>query len=80
MRLPQPSARPTPLPAGPPQPLAFDTAEATWHTYRQQTCDAMTIQWEGGDTGRTAYPKCLVTATWRHMNELAELYAGLWRE
>ena len=80
LRLPAPSFRPTPLPTAPPQPLSFDKAEATWRAYRQQTCDAMTIQWEGGDMGRIAYPKCLVTVTWDHMNELADLYAGLWGE
>jgi uncharacterized protein YecT (DUF1311 family) len=66
------------LPAGPPQRLAFDAAEATWLSYRKQTCDAMTVQWEGGTLYRTAYPKCLVTVTWDHMNELADLYSGLW--
>lgn len=78
LRLPAASAKPLPLPKGAPRPLAFDTAEATWRAYRQQTCDAMTIQWEGGTLYRIAYPRCLVTVTWDHMNELASLYAGLW--
>lgn len=78
LRLPPASVRPTPLPNGPPRPLEFDAAEATWRAYRQQACDAMTIQWEGGTLYRVAYPKCLVTVTWGHMNELADLYAGLW--
>jgi uncharacterized protein YecT (DUF1311 family) len=77
LRLPPQSNRPTPLPAGPPQHLEFDTAEATWLSYRKQACDAMTAQWEGGTLGRTAYPKCLVTVTWNHMNELEDLYAEL---
>jgi uncharacterized protein YecT (DUF1311 family) len=77
LRLPPESNRPTPLPAGPPQRLEFDTAEATWLIYRKQTCDAMTAQWEGGTLGRTAYPKCLVTVTWDHMNELEDLYSDL---
>lgn len=78
LRLPPKSNRPTPLPAGPPpQHLEFDTAEATWLSYRKQTCDAMTVQWEGGTLGRTAYPKCLVTVTWDHMNELEDLYSDL---
>jgi uncharacterized protein YecT (DUF1311 family) len=77
LRLPPRSNRPTPLPAGPPQRLGFDTAEATWLSYRKQTCDAMTVQWEGGTLGRTAYPKCLVTVTWDHMNELEDLYSDL---
>ncbi len=75
LRLPPPSFKPQPLPMGPPAPLAFDAAEATWRAYREQACQAMTIQWEGGDMGRTAYPKCLVTLTWRHMQELGDLYA-----
>jgi uncharacterized protein YecT (DUF1311 family) len=62
---------------GSPQHLEFDTAEATWLSYRKQTCTAMIAQWEGGTLGRTAYPKCLVTVTWSHMNELDELYSGL---
>lgn len=77
LRLPPPSNRPTPLPTGPPQHLEFDVAEATWLSYRKQTCDAMTVQWEGGTLGRTAYPKCLVTVTWDHMNELEDLYSDL---
>lgn len=66
-----------PLPAASPQHLEFDTAEATWLSYRKQTCAAMTAQWEGGTLGRTAYPKCLVTVTWNHMNELGDLYSDL---
>jgi uncharacterized protein YecT (DUF1311 family) len=77
LRLPPRAYKPTPLPAGPPQHLEFDTAEATWLSYRKQTCDAMTAQWEGGTLYRTAYPKCLVTVTWDHMNELDDLYSGL---
>ena len=38
----------------------------------------MTYQWEGGTLGRVNYPKCLLTVTWDHMNELADLYLGLW--
>jgi uncharacterized protein YecT (DUF1311 family) len=77
LRLPAPGVGSLPD-DGPPKPLKFDAAEAAWLTYRQQTCDAMTIQWEGGTLYRVAYPKCLVTVTWDHMNELADLYAGLW--
>jgi hypothetical protein len=73
-----PSDRPTPLPAGPPRPLKLDAAEAAWRSYRQQTSDAMIIQWDGGTLYRVACPKCLVTVTWDHMNELADLYTGLW--
>jgi uncharacterized protein YecT (DUF1311 family) len=64
---------------GPPTRLEFDTAEATWLTYREQSCRAMIYQWEGGTMGRIAYPQCLLTVTWNHMNELAELYSGLWQ-
>jgi uncharacterized protein YecT (DUF1311 family) len=64
-------------PGGSPQPIEFDTAESTWLSYRKQTCAAMTTQWEGGTLGRTAYPKCLVTVTWNHMNELNDLYSNL---
>jgi uncharacterized protein YecT (DUF1311 family) len=78
LRLPAPSVRSPPLPDGPPRPIKLDAAEAAWLTYRQQTCDAMTIQWDGGTLYRVAYPKCLITVTWDHMNELADLYAGLW--
>ncbi len=77
LRLPPASVRPPPS-DGPPKPLQLDAAEATWRAYRRQACDAMTIQWEGGTLYRLAYPKCLVTVTWGHMNELADLYAGLW--
>jgi uncharacterized protein YecT (DUF1311 family) len=78
LRLSLQANRATPLPtAGSPQHLEFDTAEATWLTYRKQTCDAMTVQWEGGTMGRTAYPKCLVTVTWNHLNELDDLYSDL---
>jgi uncharacterized protein YecT (DUF1311 family) len=78
LRLPAASVRSPPLPDGPPRPLKLDAAEATWLTYRQQACDATTIQWDGGTLYRVVYPKCLVTVTWDHMNELADLYAGLW--
>jgi uncharacterized protein YecT (DUF1311 family) len=77
LRMSLQSNRPTPLPGGPLQHLEFDTVEATWLTYRKQACTAMTAQWEGGTLGRTAYPKCLVTVTWDHMNELDDLYSGL---
>jgi uncharacterized protein YecT (DUF1311 family) len=78
LRLSLQTNRDAPLPAGSPQRLEFDTAEATWLSYRKQTCDAMTAQWEGGTLYRTAYPKCLVTVTWNHMNELDGLYSELW--
>ena len=71
-----PPFSPAPPPDGLPRPLKFDDAEAAWLAYRKQACDAMTAQWEGGTYGRIAYPRCLVTVTWRHMNELADLYAG----
>jgi uncharacterized protein YecT (DUF1311 family) len=64
LRLP-PYAR-TALP-GPPRRPAFDTAEATWLTYREQSCRAMTYQWEGGTLGRVNYPKCLLSVTWDHI-------------
>jgi uncharacterized protein YecT (DUF1311 family) len=57
----------------------LDAAEATWLTYREQTCRAMIHQWEGGTMGRIAYPQCLLTVTWNHMNELAGLYSDLWQ-
>ncbi len=66
------------LPAAP-RRLDIDTAETTWRTYREQSCRAMIYQWEGGTLGRVAYPKCLLTVTWHHMNELADLYSGLWQ-
>ena len=65
-------------PPGPPKHLDFDDAEATWLIYRKQSCMAMTYQWEGGTLGRVNFPKCLLTVTWDHMNELANLYSGLW--
>jgi uncharacterized protein YecT (DUF1311 family) len=64
---------------GAPRRLDIDTAETTWLTYREQSCRAMIYQWEGGTLGRVNYPKCLLTVTWDHMNELAELYSGLWQ-
>jgi hypothetical protein len=64
---------------GAPRHLGIDTAETTWLTYREQSCRAMIYQWEGGTLGRVAYPKCLLTVTWDHMNELADLYSGLWQ-
>jgi uncharacterized protein YecT (DUF1311 family) len=78
LRLPPADVGPAPRPDGPPSPLGFDAAEATWRAYRQQACDAMTTQWDGGTLYRIAYPRCVVTVTWGHMNELADLYAGLW--
>ncbi len=62
-----------------PSRLGIDTAETTWLTYREQSCRAMIDQWEGGTLGRVNYPKCLLTVTWRHMDELADLYSGLWQ-
>lgn len=64
---------------GTPGRLDIDTAETTWLTYREQSCRAMIYQWEGGTSGRINYPKCLLTVTWDHMNELADLYSGLWQ-
>ena len=64
---------------GRPTHLEIDTAEATWLTYREQSCRAMIYQWEGGTLGRVNYPKCLLTVTWDHINELADLYSGLWQ-
>jgi hypothetical protein len=66
------------LPAAPSR-LDIDTAETTWLTYREQSCRGMIYQWEGGTLGRINYPKCLLTVTWDHMNELADLYSGLWQ-
>jgi uncharacterized protein YecT (DUF1311 family) len=65
-------------PLGAPKRLDFDDAEQTWLIYRKRSCMAMTYQWEGGTLGRVNYPKCLLTVTWDHMNELAGLYSGLW--
>jgi uncharacterized protein YecT (DUF1311 family) len=62
-----------------PRHLDIDTAETTWLTYREQSCRAMIYQWEGGTLGRINYPKCLLTVTWDHMDELADLYSGLWQ-
>lgn len=78
LRLSLQNSRPTPPPAALPKRLEFDSAEATWLNYRKQSCYAMTAQWEGGTLGRVAYPECLVTVAWNHMNELARLYSGLW--
>jgi uncharacterized protein YecT (DUF1311 family) len=64
---------------GAPRRLDIDIAETTWLTYREQSCRAMIYQWEGGTLGRVNYPKCLFTVTWDHMNELADLYSGLWQ-
>lgn len=64
---------------GAPRRLDIDTAETTWLTYREQSCRAMIYQWEGGTLGRVNYPKCLLTVTCDHMNELADLYSGLWQ-
>jgi hypothetical protein len=61
-----------------PKHLDFDDGEAAWLIYRKQSCMATTYQWEGGTLGRVNYPKCLLTVTWDHMNELADLYSGLW--
>lgn len=68
----------TAVPPVAPKQLDFDSAEASWLIYRKQSCMAMTYQWEGGTLGRVNYPKCLLTVTWDHMNELADLYSGLW--
>jgi uncharacterized protein YecT (DUF1311 family) len=74
LRLPTAQATPGVI-----KPLDFDTAETTWFAYREQSCRAMIYQWEGGTLGRIAYPNCLLTVTWNHMNELSELYSGLWQ-
>ena len=76
LRLPGYASAPSP---GALRHLDIDTAETTWLTYREQSCRAMIYQWEGGTLGRVNYPKCLLTMTWDHMNELADLYSGLWQ-
>lgn len=58
--------------------LPFDSAEDAWLKYRDTSCASMTTQWEGGDQAPIAYSNCRLKLTWNHMNELADLYSGLW--
>jgi hypothetical protein len=58
--------------------LSFDNAEDAWRTYSEQSCRSMATQWDGGDQAQVAYPDCILTLTWNHMNELADVYGDLW--
>jgi uncharacterized protein YecT (DUF1311 family) len=53
----------------------FDEAEATWHTYREQACNAFAGPPKDGGTVRPSlYGSCLITLTRNHMNALGDLY------
>ena len=53
----------------------FDAAEATWHTYREQACNAFAGPPKDGGTIRPSlYGSCLITLTRNHMNALGDLY------
>jgi len=54
----------------------FDEAEVTWHTYREQACNAFAGPLESAGTIRPyMYETCLITLTRSHMNALGDLYA-----
>ncbi len=57
--------------------LEFDDAEDTWRRYLEQSCKAMTRQWDG-DQAPVAYVDCKLKLTWNHMKELSYLYSDLW--
>jgi uncharacterized protein YecT (DUF1311 family) len=58
--------------------LPFDSAEDAWQTYRDKSCTSVATQWEGGDQAPVAHSDCRLKLTWKHMDELADLYSDLW--
>ena len=63
------------LPRGSVATTPFDEAEATWHTYRKQACNAFAGSPKDARTIRPSlYGTCLITLTRNHMNALGELY------
>jgi uncharacterized protein YecT (DUF1311 family) len=54
----------------------LDDAESTWHTYREQACNAFAGPVKNAGTIRPyLYETCLITLTRSHMRELGDLYA-----
>jgi uncharacterized protein YecT (DUF1311 family) len=63
------------LPRGSVATLPFDEAEATWHTYREQACNAFAGPPKNAGTIRPSlYGSCLITLTRNHMTTLGDLY------
>ena len=63
------------LPRGSFATTSFDEAEATWHTYREQACNAFAGPANEAGTSRASlYGSCLITTTRYHMNALGDLY------
>ena len=56
----------------------LDDAEATWHNYREQACNAFAGPQKNAGTSRSyLYETCLITLTRSHMNALGDLYAAV---
>ena len=58
-------------------PIPFDGAEAAWHTYRDQACNAAGLEYEGGSMQPSIELGCKLTITRHHMDELWDLYNDL---
>jgi Lysozyme inhibitor LprI len=57
---------------------SFDEAEATWHIYREQACNAFAGPANEAGTSRASLSgSCLITTTRYHMNALGDLYTDV---
>jgi len=60
-----------------PARIPFDDAETTWHTYRDQACNAVGDQYDGGTIRPSMEMGCRITLTRHHMDELWDIYSDL---
>ena len=64
-------------PAATPGPIPFDTAEASWLAYRNQTCDVVYKRYQGGTMSGPIQAQCVLALTVDHMRELRLVYTDL---
>jgi uncharacterized protein YecT (DUF1311 family) len=71
------SDEPAPAPEVKAPSNPFDSAEATWHAYREQACNVAGLKYEAGTTRPSIEMGCRLTLTRHHMDELWTVYSDL---
>ncbi len=60
-----------------PGPLSFDQAEASWHLFRDQVCQSVAEQYQGGTAQPSIETACRINITRHHIDELWAVYKDI---
>ena len=60
-----------------PGPLSFDQAEASWHLFRDQVCQSVADQYNGGTDQPFIETACRINITRHHIDELWAVYKDI---